>query len=316
MEPLNIATLAKHFSDEASAWALVEKMRWPDGPICPHCCEVGHAYLLANAATTTGRRSYRRTWKCGSCRRKFSVLVGTIFESTQVPLSKWLMAMYLLSASKNGVAAFELHRTLDVTHKTAWFMIHRIREGMRVAPFGAMFSGTVMADETWVGGKDKNRHASKKQHYSDAEKSIVLSVVHKETGEVRSQVIPDAQGFTLSAVIGTVADKAATTLHTDGWSGYEFIAWEFKGHESVNHVRGEYVRGDVTTNHVEGYFGQFKRSVNGTHHHISKQHTPRYLAEFDFRYSNCKISDSERMVKLMGQTGGKRLTYKRLIGKS
>lgn len=186
---------------------------------------------------------------------------------------------------------------------------------MKVAPFGAMFSGTVMADETWVGGKDKNRHANRKQHHSDAEKSIVVSVVHKETGEVRSQVVPDVQGFTLSAAIGQVADKERTILHTDGFSAYGFIAWEFKGHESVNHVRGEYVRGDVTTNHVEGYFGQFKRSVDGTHHHISKQHTQRYLAEFDFRYSTCRLSDGERMVKLMEQVGNKRLTYRRLIAK-
>ncbi|HLX88789.1 MAG TPA: IS1595 family transposase [Acidimicrobiales bacterium] len=315
MEPLNIATLAKHFSDESSAWDLVESLRWPDGPVCPYCSKVVKAYRLADALTTTGRKSYRRTWKCASCRRKFSVLVGTIFESTQIRLSKWLMAIYLLSASKNGVAAYELHRTLGVTHKTAWFMVHRIREGMKVAPFSAMFSGTVAADETWVGGKDRNRHAHKRQGHDESEKSIVLSVVSRETGEVRSQVIPDAQGFTLSEAIGRVAAKERTILHTDGWAGYGFIAWEFKGHEFVNHAAGEYARNGVTTNLVEGYFGQFKRSVDGTHHHISKQHTARYLAEFDFRYSTCKISDSERMVKLMGQTSGKRLTYKRLIGK-
>ena len=157
MEPLNIATLAKHFTDEASAWELVEKMRWPDGPVCPHCDAKDHAYLLANKAG-----SYRRTWKCAECRRKFSVLVGTIFEATKIPLSKWLMAMYLMAASKNGVAAYELHRTLGVTHKTAWFLVHRIREGMKVAPFAAMLRGTVVADETWIGGRPANRHADRR----------------------------------------------------------------------------------------------------------------------------------------------------------
>lgn len=158
---LNLATLARHFSDETAAWGLVESMRWPEGPVCPHCGN-GRAFLLKPRTTSTGRTSYRRLWKCAGCRKQFSVLVGTIFEGTQVPLSKWLLAMYLATASKNGVAAYELHRTLGVTHKTAWFMAHRIREAMSIAPFSAMMSGVVVSDATRIGGEPKNRHWDKR----------------------------------------------------------------------------------------------------------------------------------------------------------
>jgi transposase-like protein len=310
---LNLSGLAKHFTDEASAWELVEKMQWPNGPVCPHCGETGRAYLLANKAG-----SYRRTWKCADCRRKFSVLVGSVFEGTKVPLSKWLMAIYLLAASKNGVAAFELHRTLGVTHKTAWFMVHRIREGMKVAPFAAMMRGTVVADETHVGGAPGNRHGYKPGRGGQGvtDKTPVLSMISKDTGEVRSQAVADVTGATLRKAMAHYADIPNTVLHTDGARSYLSIRAEFAAHESVDHFSGEYVRGDVTTNQAENYFSQLKRSLDGTHHHVSREHLPRYLAEHDFRYSTRKISDSERMVRLMGQTSGRRLTYKRLIAKS
>ena len=309
---------AEHFHDENAAYAYLEARLWPNGPVCPHCGVIGgHYFLKSKPSTSTGRVSYRRTWKCADCRSKFSVLVGTIFEGTKVPLSKWLMAMHLLSASKNGVAAFELHRTLGVTHKTAWFMIHRIREGMKVAPFAAMMKGTVVADETWVGGEPKNRHAWKrvgsKQGLTD--KTPVLTLVNKETGEVRSQAIADVTGRTLRKVMAEQVNMAATMLHTDTASSYQTFSDDFAGHEMVNHKAGEYVRGDVSTNLAEGYFSQFKRSIDGTHHHISREHLNRYLSEFDFRYSTRKISDSERMTVLMDQIGGRHLTYKRLISK-
>ena len=162
METLNIASLAPYFTDEAAAWELLESLRWPDGQAeCPHCGEVGNATLLkprsGQATTSTGKVSYRRTWKCRNktCRRKFSVLVGSIFEDSKVPVSKWLMAFYLLTASKNGVAAYELHRTLGVTNKTAWFMFHRIREAMKAGPLADMLRGTIVADEAFIGGDSR-----------------------------------------------------------------------------------------------------------------------------------------------------------------
>jgi transposase-like protein len=167
-----------------------------------------------------------------------------------------------------------------------------------------------------MGGANKNRHANKKVSH-DAARAVVLTLVHKETGEVRSQVIPNAQGWTLRDAIAQVADLSATILHTDGWGGYELISWEFMGHETVNHVQGEYVRytdaGTVTTNPVEGYFSQFKRSVTGTHHNISKEHTGRYVREFDFRANTRKGSDAERATAIVDRTPGAYLSYRRLI---
>lgn len=315
METLNIATLARHFSDEAAAWELVEKMRWPDGPVCPHCGDVGRAYFIkprsGQRSTSTGKVSYRRLWKCKACRKPFSVLVGTIFERSQVPLSKWLLATYMMSASKNGVAANELRRTLGVTQPTAWFMLHRLREAMNVGTPERLMSGTVVADETWIGGNVRNRHASDPRGHTD-DKTPVLSLVSKQTGEVRSQVVTDVSGHTLRKAMANVADLPHTVLHTDGAKAYEFIEYEFAGHEAVNHVQGEYVRDDVSTNQAENFFSQLKRSLDGTHHRVSTEHLPRYLAEFDFRHSTRKLSDTERMERLMGQVQGKRLTYRRV----
>lgn len=161
VETLNISVLAKKFSDESAAYELLESMRWANGPECPHCGSVDNAYFLSGARrTSTGKVSSRRLWKCAECRKQFSVLVGTIFERSQVPLSKWLMALYMMASSKNGVAAFELHRTLGVTNKTAWFMLHRIREAMKRGELAETMTGTIVADETWIGGKPSNRHAS------------------------------------------------------------------------------------------------------------------------------------------------------------
>ncbi len=291
MEKLNISVLSKKFSDESAAYELLEEMRWPSGPECPHCGSVDNAYFLSSARrTSTGKVSNRRLWKCAECRKQFSVLVGTIFERSQVPLSKWLMALYMMASSKNGVAAFELHRTLGVTNKTAWFMLHRIREAMKRGELSETMTGTIVADETWIGGKPSNRHASasstpvrvdKVTGNMNTDKTPVLSLINTTTGEARSAVVPNVTGAVLRKVIAQQVDMAASTLHTDSGAWYPQIGQEFAAHESVNHNAGEYVRGTVTTNHAEGYFSQLKRSLDGTHHHVSVEHLPRYLAEFD-----------------------------------
>jgi transposase-like protein len=316
METLNVCSLARYFHDESAAWELMESLRWPDGPVCPHCGETKRVTFLKprNGPRTTsgGNVSYRRTWKCNACKHKFSVLVGSIFEASKVPLSKWLMAFFMLTASKNGVAAFELHRTLGVTNKTAWFLFHRIREAMKFGPLADLFHGTIIADEAYIGGDPKNRHANayKERDGRGTEKTPVVSFIHGETGEVRSHVVTNVDGVTLGRILMGNVDPVGSTLVTDKWKGYLLAGSFFSKHESVDHSAGEYVRDGYTTNAVEGFFSQLKRSVDGTHHHVSVKHLGRYVAEHDYRYSTCRLSDSDRMRHLMRQTSGRRLTYK------
>jgi transposase-like protein len=321
---LNLSTLAKHFSDEGAAWELVEKMRWPDGPICPHCGETDRAYFLkprnGSRTTSTGAVSYRRLWKCAACRKKFSVLVGTIFERSQVPLSKWLLALYMMSAFKNGVAANELRRTIGVTQPTAWFMLHRLREAMRVSSFETM-RGTIVADETWIGGnpsrmnhKTRERWEKSQRGSSNTAKTPVLSLINAATGEVRSKIVADIAGPTLRKAIAQQVDIAGSVLWTDEGRGYRHFGKEFVAHNTVNHSQDEYVdyTTGASTNKAENFFAQLARSLDGTFHHVSKEHLPRYLDEFDFRFTARKMSDTARMQRIIDQAEGRRLTYRRV----
>ncbi len=315
---LNLSTLAKHFSDEAAAYEFVESIRWPAGKedvVCPHCGTIGRAYYLApkngGRLTRTGKVSLRRVWKCGACRKQFSVLVGTIFEDSKIPLFKWLLAFHLIASAKNGIAAYELHRMLQISVESAWFMAHRIRyalEGGSVAPL----TGTVEADETYIGGKARNMHASKRRRRvtgtGGIDKTAVVSLVQRG-GELRSQVMQETvTGATLGAVLREHVSPAAH-LRTDAFGGYRQLGREFASHETVNHQAGEYVRGDASTNTLEGYFSQLKRSIDGTHHHVSAHHLHRYVGEFDFRYNTRTLRDGERTVQAIRQSAGKRLTY-------
>jgi transposase-like protein len=315
----NIAVLAKNFADEASAWEMVERMRWPNGPTCPHCGETRAYFIKARSgyrATSTGRKSYRRIWKCAVCRKQYSVLIETIFENTKIPLSKWLLVMYMMSSSKNGVAAYEVHRTLGVTNKTAWYMLHRIRTAITLAPAAALMSGTIMADETYIGGNPKNRHAHdprKAVRGRGTDKTPVVTMINKETGEARSRVVPDVTGWTLQKALFDDVDPSGSVLVTDRFKGYTPAAEHFAKHQVVDHSADEYVRDGYSTNAVEGFFAQLKTSIDGTHHHVSHEHLDRYVSEFDFRYSYRKESDSERFERLMDQAEGTRLTYKQLV---
>ncbi len=318
----------------------MERIRWADCPVCPHC-HSDRVYFLkprnGERKTRTGKVSYRRLWKCGACKKQFSVLVGTVFEDSRVPLSKWLLAVYMMCSNKNGVAAYELHRTLGVTQKTAWFMTHRIREAMKADPLADMLSGTVVADETFIGGKEHNRKKAdrfprvtaattperivpgqreKTRPDPHRNKTVVLSLINQETGEARSRVIPDVTGATLRKAIAAQVDMASTELHTDDNYGYRVLRPELAGHKTVNHSDDEYVRyesdGMVTTNQAENFFSQLKRSIDGTHHHVNTEHLPRYLAEFDFRYSTREMSDTARMVTAIQRSEGRRLTYRQV----
>ncbi len=334
MEAISIPGLANKIVTEGDAYRFMEHLRWGDGtPPCPHCGDTERAYFLnpANGTsrkTRTGANSERRVWKCGACRKQFSVMTGTIFHGSKVSLRTWLFIIFEMCSSKNGIAAREVERKYGLTPKTAWFVTQRIREGMKRDPLVGMMRGTVVADETWIGGSlenDKRLH-TKPVRLAPTEKrgsgglwqnkTAVVSLVDTETGEVRSKVVPDVTGATLRKVIAEQVDMANTTLMTDEATTYATFSSEFAAHETVNHRQDEYVRYEgecvITSNAAENFFSQLKRSIDGTHHHVSRVHLDRYLAEFDFRHSTRKLSDTARMSKLMGQVEGRRLTYRPL----
>ena len=268
--------------------------------------------------TRTGSASERRVWKCAEkgCRKQFSVLTGTIFESTKISIRKWVLVIFDMASAKNGISAREIQRKYGLTPKTAWFMAHRIREAMKREPMAALLSGRVVADETWYGGKWSNRkgHRPGQRKPGAHDRTPIMTLVSRETGEVRSQVIPNVRGETLREVLRSHTDPAKTHLHTDQLPSYKKIAGEFASHSTFDHEGFEYVRGDVSTNQAEAFFAQFKRSLDGTHHAVSVEHLDRYLAEFDFRYTTCKQTDSERMTRIISRTSGRRLTYRQPAG--
>jgi len=314
----SIPALADKIRTEADAYEFLEELRWDGRPVCPHCGSVRKPYFLtpkdgSARKTRTGSKSERRVWKCADCRKQFSALTGTIFHGTKVSVRTWVFVVFEMCSSKNGVAAREIQRKYGLTGKSGWFVLHRIREGMKREPIAGLLSGRVVADETWFGGKPSNRHDHKRgtggQGVTD--KQPVVALVSRETGEVRSRAIPNVSGDSLQRVISEEVDAARTHLHTDEGTGYLKIADDFLAHSSVNHKAGEYVRDDVPTNTAENYFSQLKRSIDGTHHHVSREHLNRYLAEFDFRFSTCNQTDSERMQRLVGrQVGNRRLSYR------
>ena len=300
----------KRFQDADAAREHLEATRWPHGAICPHCGIVGEATKLQGKAARPG------VWQCNACREQFSVTVGTVFEKSKVPLNKWLLATYLMSSSKKGVSAHQLHRTLGVTYKTAWFMAHRIREAMTdtgSAPMGGE-GKTVEADETVIGGKERNKRLSKRnpKNIGAVGKQVAFTLVERN-GRARSFHVANVTGKTLRPIIVKHVDRKSA-LMTDDAGQYRPIGVEFASHQTVNHGIEEYVRGEAHSNTVEGFFSILKRGINGVYHHVSEAHLSRYLAEFDFRYSNRSalgITDTMRTDEALRGIGGKRLTYRR-----
>ena len=314
---LTVLSIAERIPTEADAYKFLEELRWPSGvPTCPHCqCIDQHYFLTSKTGTArrtrTGSMSQRRVWECRACHEQFSVLTGTVMERTKISLRTWVFVIFELCSSKNGVAAREIERKYHLTPKTAWFLLHRIREAMKPGQPASILTGRVVADESWIGGDPANRHGHKpgRGGQGSTAKTPVMSLVSRETGEVRSRVVANVGGWALRNVLMANTDPQRTHLHTDSSAAYRSIGKGFASHSAVDHLAGEYVRGDASTNQAENYFSQLKRSIDGTHHHVSRAHLDRYLAEFDFRHSTHEVSDTVRMETLMGQVAGRRLMY-------
>lgn len=297
---------APHFHDEEAAYAFVEARVWPEGPVCPHCGGAERIGKMGGESTRIG------TYKCYQCRKPFTVKVGTVFEASNVKLHVWLQAMFLLCSSKKGISSNQLHRTLGVSLKTAWFMAHRIREAMRsgdLAPFGAE-GGAVEVDETYI-GREPGKPVKRAFHH----KMKVLTLVDRERGRARSMVVDDVKPATIAPIVLDNLHREAR-LMTDEAGHYLRVGREFAEHGVVRHGKGEYVsRLDRTvhTNTIEGYFSVFKRGMKGTYQHCGKRHLHRYLAEFDFRYNERAangVSDTERTMRALSGIVGKRLKYR------
>ena len=299
--------LAPRFINPVAARKHLEALRWPDGPICPQCGTLGGTRL-------EGKKHRDGLVQCNECRAQFTVTVGTVFERSKIALNKWLLANHLLCASKKGMSAKQIERMLGVTYKTAWFMMHRIREAMKPTDLGPMGgpNSYVEVDETFVGGKARNRAFRK-----PADKKIVVALVERDTlggnGQVRSFHVANVTASTMRPLVVTNVTRD-TYLLTDRASHYRRFGKEFSAHGSTDHSAGQYVASEnveVHTNTVENFFSIFKRGVIGTYHHMSEAHLTRYTAEFDFRYNTRKISDSERADIALAGITGKRLTYRR-----
>lgn len=297
-----ISITAPIFTDETAAREHLESILWPEGPVCPRCKATGD-----RVTKLQGKSTRPGVHKCKDCRKPFTVTVGTVMERSKIPLHKWVLAAQLMASSKKGMSAHQLHRMLGTTYETAWFLFHRLRECAVTTERGPMGGANkvVEADETYVGGKAKNAHNGKPV----PKKHAVVALVERE-GEVRSFHVTNVNSKTLRPLIVKNASRASY-LMTDESVVYPKIGREFKGHGSVNHSADEYVRGVFWhTNTVESYFAILKRGVMGSFHSVSEQHLPRYLAEFDFRYNNRKLSDGEKAEALLAGAKGKRLTYR------
>jgi transposase-like protein len=310
---MNLLEISAVAADESEAFALVEQIVWPHGPVCPHCenkAETGKPiYTLDGVKDKRGRVRYGLK-KCGACRKQFTVRVGTIFEDSHIPLGKWLLAIHQMCSSKKGMSAKQLQRELGITYKSAWFMCHRIRLAMTQQPLRGMLgegpvNTVVEIDETYVGGSERN---NKHKDYQAKPKAVVMTLIERG-GYVRTFPVPNAKRGSLVPV--ALMNIAATAhIVTDQNAAYRFRPGSFVSHSVINKAKEGYVRGLIHTNFAESYHSLLKRGIFGTFHHVSQKHLPRYLREFEFRWNTRTFTDGERTEKAVRDALGKRLTYK------
>ena len=321
---MNLKSIAAQFSDVDAAREFIEKQRWPDGPVCPHCGVIDASYKLT---ARPGSKSPVRpgVWKCRGCCKQYTVTKGTIFEDSHIPLNIWLMTIHLVCSSKKGMSAHQIHRMLGITYKAAWFMVHRLRYAATQDPLAAQLTGIVEVDETYVGGKWRKSRTIPRAPILQGErgkdrpmavdnKLAVVSMVQRN-GDVRSHHVQRVTAATLRPILYHNIEYGARIMTDTGTVLHGAI--HPRKHDQVNHSDQEYARYEgglcISTNTVEGFFSLLKRGINGTFHHVSPQHLHRYLSEFDFRYNHRRITDGERSCKLIGKVAGKRLMYKDLV---
>jgi transposase-like protein len=303
----DLSTLAKHYSDEDAAREFFEKLRWPNGAACPHC---GGADPYKLVPRKEGTKTRKGLYKCRACRKQFTVTVKTVFEDSRIPLSKWLLALHLLASSKKGMSAHQLHRMLNISYKAAWFMAHRLRYAMASGPLGGLLRGVIEMDETYVGARNK-RGGKEGRPGADSHKTPVVALVERG-GRVRAFPMERVTANNISAAL-TKHARPDVRLVTDEFIAYKTPGKAFRQHDQIRHRDKEYVRGDIHTNTVEGFFSLLKRGINGSFHHVSKGHLHRYCSEFEFRYNTrAKLgyTDGERAALMVQGSEGKRLTYK------
>jgi transposase-like protein len=310
--PSSLLEAIRYFEDDERCRDFVADLRWPDGVECPR---------EGCGSTSVQFISTRGIWRCKTCKRQFSVKVGTIFEDSPIPLGKWLTALWMLTSRKKGVSSYQMARDLDVTQKTAWFMDHRLRLAMKTQSFLKPMTGEVEADETFIGGKETNKHTNKriikthpggKRGGGTEGKAIVMGMLERETGQFRATIVPSTRKHHLQA---QVRDNVApgATLYTDAHGSYRGLAGEYK-HDVVDHA-AEYVRGRVHVNGVENFWSLLKRGLTGIYHSVEVEHLDRYLDEFTYRYNTRAATDAQRFASSVPRISGKRLTYAELTSK-
>lgn len=309
-----IASLSRDIHTEADAYLFLENLRWHGEARCPKCDSTDVHFIApgngVSRTTAGGSQSERRVWRCHPCRKQFSVLTGTMMHATKIPVRTWVMVIFEMCSSKNGVAAREIERKYGLCPRTAWHMLHRIREAMSHDD-GNLFDGNVVVDEAYIGGNPEFMHANKRHGRAGAgtDKTPVVTIIDAESREARSTVVSWVDSASLGDVIRANVDFATTVLHTDSHRGYIPVGRTMAGHYAVDHKAGIYGTDKTNgTNLCENYFAQLKRGLKGTHIHVDPKHLHRYLGEFDYRFSTCDLSDTERMEDLGKRLGG-RLTY-------
>jgi transposase-like protein len=302
----NLLNLTKQFPTENECREFLSNIRWQDKPVCVHCGSSRKTYKMDGG----------KLLKCADCRRQFSVRIGTIFEDSALPLQKWFMAIYLLMAHKKGISSIQLGKDIGVTQKTAWFMLHRIRFAVRTKSFENKLTGTIEADETYVGGQEKNKHLDKRtkgtQGRSTKTKNVIFGINQRD-GIVAAETVERVNQKTIQSILKQQVSPSADIM-TDEFNAYNGLDKHFNSHNRVDHSSKEYVRGNIHTQNIESFWAILKRGIFGIYHQVSKKHLDRYIDEFEFRFNSKHIKDIERFSLMLKSCNG-RLMYKMLTNK-